>query len=107
MLQDQLKTMTAQELRAVIAEAKRLLQRKKLYIREITKPSAEGRNIYLYATWQENGKTRQKSLGRKPLTENASVETVDANVFQAYGIRDPKSVAFLQSMLDKGYFIAN
>lgn len=107
MIKEQLQTLTAQELREVIDEAKQLLRRKKLYIREITKSSAEGRYIYLYATWQEDGKTRQKSLGRKAAHVKMAESDTDGDKFGAYGIHDLDSVRFLESMMAQGYMLAN
>lgn len=107
MLKEELRTLTAPELREVIDEAKRLLKRKKLYIREITKPSAGGRYVYLYATWQEEGKTRQKSLGRKETTADGAAMMAAENDFSKYGIYELGSVEFLESMVEQGYFIAN
>ncbi|MCB0107871.1 MAG: hypothetical protein KDE53_18245 [Caldilineaceae bacterium] len=110
-MHEQLKTMSAQELRTIIDEAKQLLKRKKLYIREIGKPSGDGHHVYLYATWQEDGKTRQKSLGRKQDGEAgnqaAPVQSDSPVDFSQYGISDATSVDFLLSMIDEGYFIAN
>ena len=59
-LLNQLKTLNAKELREVVKEANKLLKRKKLYIREISKVSAQGRYLYLYATWQDAGKNEAK-----------------------------------------------
>ncbi|MEM7128254.1 MAG: hypothetical protein AAF702_18120 [Chloroflexota bacterium] len=107
MILEQLKTLTAKELRGVIAEAKALLKRPKLYIREIAKPSAGGRIIYLYATWQEDGKTKQKSLGSKKTETTESLHSEIEHDFRRYGIDDLESIKFLESMVTQGYFIAN
>ncbi|MEZ4731024.1 MAG: hypothetical protein R3E79_28215 [Caldilineaceae bacterium] len=107
----QLQSLKASELRAVISEAKRLLVRKPLYIREISKPTPNGRYIYLYATWNENGKTQQKSLGRKRELENDIVSAQEqdavASEFADRGIYAAESVAFLRAMLTQGFYIAN
>jgi len=108
---DQLQSLKAAELRAVIGEAKRLLARKPLYIREIAKPTPHGRHIYLYATWNENGKTLQKSLGRKreqPTNEEVAVEQETiASEFAHYGVYTRESIAFLRAMLAEGFYLAN
>ena len=115
---DELSSLKASELRKVIAEARKLLARKPLYIREIVKATGGGRYTYLYATWQEEGRTRQKSLGRKvaetddcvPTKHRADAAQPDSpaeNEFARYGIYDPDSIAFLRSMLQQGYYIAN
>lgn len=106
MIREQLETMNAQELRTVIEEAKKLLKRKKLYIRELGKPAADGHYIYLYATWQENGKTRQKSLGRK-LERREDATPAPANEFSGYGVTEESGIAFLREMIAEGYFLAN
>lgn len=108
---EQLQPLKAGELRAVIAEAKRLLARKPLYIREIGKPTSHGRYIYLYATWNEAGKTQQKSLGRKqehPESQELAgeQEPVDSE-FAHYGVYASEGIAFLRSMLAQGFYLAN
>ena len=115
---NELRNLKASELRKVIAEAKKLLARKPLYIREIVKATGSGRYTYLYATWQEGGRTRQKSLGRKPAETDGRASTQHRddvaqpdnpaeNEFARYGIYDPDSIAFLRSMLQQDYYIAN
>ena len=106
----QLEHLDAKELRLVIKEAKMLLSRKPLYIRELGKPTAQGRTIYLYATWQEEGKTKQKSLGRKlspdELAQNIESENMPLE-FKDYGLYSNESIVFVQSMLENGYYLAN
>ncbi|MEZ4676659.1 MAG: hypothetical protein R2932_20780 [Caldilineaceae bacterium] len=107
MVREELQTMNAQELRAVIDEAKQLLKRKKLYIREIGKPSGDGHHVYLYATWQEEGKTRQKSLGRKHEDFGNTGSANQSIKFRRYGVNDSGSIAFLEAMVERGYLLAN
>lgn len=106
-LLNQLKTLNAKELREVVKEANKLLKRKKLYIREISKVSAQGRYLYLYATWQDGGKTKQKSLGRK--VEVSQIEQSDSNEnpFAKFGVMEPESIKFLQEMVEQGYFVTS
>jgi len=62
-----LKDLTRYELETLIAQAnKRLNEIKRIYLREITK----GCYDYIYATWQEDGKTMQKLLGQRTITPN-------------------------------------
>ncbi|MEZ4864265.1 MAG: hypothetical protein R3C14_23335 [Caldilineaceae bacterium] len=106
----QLQFLTARELRTVVAEAKRLLARKPLYIREFSKPTPNGRYTYLYATWNENGKTYQKSLGRKDVQARAGLadtEQIVENEFAHRGIYALESILFLRGMVAKGFYIAN
>lgn len=95
----------------MIGEAKRLLARKPLYIREIGKPTPNGRYIYLYAAWNENGKTQQKSLRRKREFANDTVSAQEqdavASEFADHGIYAAESVAFLYFTLAQGFYIAN
>ncbi|MEM7332480.1 MAG: hypothetical protein AAF490_10330 [Chloroflexota bacterium] len=104
-LLNQLKSLNAKELREVVKEANRLLKRKKLYIREISKVSSQGRYLYLYATWQEEGKTKQKSLGRKVNVESMEASAKVDNPFHKFGVVDLESIQFLQEMADNNYFI--
>lgn len=88
-----------------------MLARKPLYIREISKPTPNGRYIYLYATWNENGKTQQKSLGRKREVDDDTTSAQDhdavSSEFADRGIYAAESVAFLHSMLEQGFYITN
>ena len=106
-IMEQLSTLTAVQLRRVILESKRLLKRKPLYIREIGKPTRNGRYIYLYATWQEDGKTKQKSLGRKTEALESLKSEIANNPFEGRGIFGKASIEFLQKMLDAGFYLAN
>lgn len=113
---EQLQPMKASELRAVIKEAKRLLARKPLYIREINKVTPHGRYVYMVATWNEDGKTLQKSLGRKRAQVDEQGPDKEGNVdesaaiiseFASRGIYAEDSITFLRTMLANGFYLAN
>ena len=95
---EELPSLKTPELKRIVIAANKLMKQPKLYLREIGKTDAGKQYFYLYATWQEDGKTRQKSLGRK-------VDGAVEEEFGRFGISSRQSAEFLRQMQANGYRI--
>ncbi len=91
---DQLPELSSPDLKRIVIAANKLLKQPKLYLREIGKREGDRHYLYLYATWQEDGKTRQKSLGKKAEADDAP-----------YGVGSAAALAFVEEKQAEGFRI--
>lgn len=86
--------LSSAELKRIVISANKLLKQPKIYIRQIGKSDGGRHYTYLYATWQEGGKTRQKSLGKRAEADDA-----------LFGIANPDALAFIEQKQAEGFRI--
>ncbi len=95
---EELPALPTSALKRIAIEAERLMAQPKLYIRELGKSEGGEPFVLLVATWQEEGKTEKRILGRKEVG-SGSAEFADI------GIADGEARQFLQAMQAKNYRI--